>query len=125
MSTPFSGSITAPISVAIDRTYRNAGGLAYFIPTENEWYKEAYYDPDKSDAGVGGTGNILPSTILPMYLTGSTSGDTAFDAVFNDGYDQGEPNSVDNAGVLSVRGGEMHPARSSHAAAGFGLSGGL
>ena len=32
------------------------------------------------------------------------AGDTAFDAVFSDGYDQGQPNNVDNAGVLSAYG---------------------
>jgi len=28
-------------------------GTAYFIPTENEWYKAAYYDPNKNGGGPG------------------------------------------------------------------------
>lgn len=30
---------------AIDRSYRNGSGLAYVIPSEDEWYKAAYYRP--------------------------------------------------------------------------------
>jgi formylglycine-generating enzyme required for sulfatase activity len=29
-------------------------GATVWIPSENEWYKAAYYDPNKSGAGVGG-----------------------------------------------------------------------
>lgn len=29
-------------------------GATVWIPTENEWYKAAYYDPNKGGAGVGG-----------------------------------------------------------------------
>jgi formylglycine-generating enzyme required for sulfatase activity len=29
-------------------------GAKFWIPSRNEWYKAAYYDPDKSGAGVGG-----------------------------------------------------------------------
>jgi len=36
---------------AIDRGYRNAQGLAYFIPTEDEWYKAAYYKGGGTTAG--------------------------------------------------------------------------
>ena len=76
-------------------------GMVYVIPTEDEWYKAAYYDPNKS----GGAGYY-------DYPTGSDSvpdgidspGDTAFDAVFDDGYDQNHPNYVDNAGHLSPYG---------------------
>ena len=32
---------------------RNANSL-YWIPTESEWYKAAYYDPNKAGPGVGG-----------------------------------------------------------------------
>ncbi len=73
-------------------------GTAYVIPTENEWYKAAYYD--------GGTSTYY------NYPTGSDSmpdgidydGDATFDAVFSDGHDQGHPNDVDIAGVLSPYG---------------------
>ena len=30
------------------------GGAKAWIPSENEWYKAAYYDPNKGGAGVGG-----------------------------------------------------------------------
>lgn len=73
-------------------------GTVYVIPTENEWYKAAYYD--------GGTSTYY------NYPTGSDSapdgidydGDATFDAVFSDGHDQGHPNDVDIAGVLSPYG---------------------
>lgn len=29
-------------------------GAKFWIPSENEWYKAAYYDPNKGGAGVGG-----------------------------------------------------------------------
>jgi formylglycine-generating enzyme required for sulfatase activity len=38
-----SGTITA-----IDRTFRNAQDVLYVIPTENEWYKAAYFKTDAS-----------------------------------------------------------------------------
>jgi sulfatase modifying factor 1 len=94
----FTGSIANPTGVTINRDYRNSSGMAYFIPTEDEWYKAAYYD---GNAGV-----------YYNYPTGSNSvpdgidsaGDTAFDAVFWDGYNQGQPNAVTNAGVASPYG---------------------
>ena len=80
-------------------------GTAYFIPTENEWYKAAYYDPNKGGAGVGGYWDYPTRHDSPNVPDGiDFAGDTAFDAVFWDGYDQGQPNSVDNAGVLSAYG---------------------
>jgi sulfatase modifying factor 1 len=80
-------------------------GTAYFIPTENEWYKAAYYDPNKSGAGVGGYWDYPTRHDSPNAPDGiDFAGDIAFDAVFWDGYDQNGPNSVDNAGVLSAYG---------------------
>lgn len=49
-------------TLAVDRDYRNADGMAYVIPTENEWYKAAYHKND------GVTGN---------YSTYPTGSDTA------------------------------------------------
>ena len=40
----------------------------YFLPSEDEWYKAAYYDPNKGGAGVGGYWD---------YATGSDSAPTA------------------------------------------------
>ncbi len=73
-------------------------GTVYVIPTEDEWYKAAYYD--------GG------SSVYHDYPTGldtepdgiDSSTDTEFDAVFYDEYRQDHPNDVDNAGVLSPYG---------------------
>ena len=69
-------------------------GTAYFIPTQNEWYKAAYY----SATGV-----------YYDYPTGSDSvpdgidsfGDSTFDAVFADPFMQDQPNAVTSAGDLS------------------------
>ncbi len=77
--------------------YRNS--LAhYFLPSENEWHKAAYYDP------VAG--------MYHTYPTGSDSapdgidfpGDPNFDAVFYDGATNGEPNVSADAGLLSPYG---------------------
>jgi len=77
--------------------YRNAN-CAYFLPSENEWYKAAYYDPHKN----GETGGYW------LYPTGSdiaptpvASGTNAGTAVFNG---QSHPASVFQAGGLSSYG---------------------
>ena len=98
----FTGLITSPTGVTIDRaTAQSTYGTAYFIPTEDEWYKAAYYAPNK----LGGAGYY-------DYPTGSDAepdgidfdGDTVFDAVFRQGYIQGSPNDVTNAGIASPYG---------------------
>jgi formylglycine-generating enzyme required for sulfatase activity len=77
--------------------YRNR--LArYFLPSIDEWYKAAYYDPS--------------SGIYYDYPTGSNSvpdgidftGDPNFDAVFFDGGNNGQPRDIFDAGVLSPYG---------------------
>lgn len=79
--------------------FRNAN-CAYFLPSENEWYKAAFYDPSKG-SGQGGywfypTGSDTP----PTAMTGGTSAGTA---VFNQSSAQG-PSSVFQAGGLSPYG---------------------
>lgn len=72
----------------------------YFLPTDDEWFKAAY---SKND-GV--------TTHTWLYPTGSDNvpdgidfnGDTAFDAVFHQGFDQGQPNDVTNVGIASPYG---------------------
>jgi formylglycine-generating enzyme required for sulfatase activity len=72
----------------------------YFLPSEDEWYKAAYHKND------GVTANYWD------YATGSNSipdgidfsGDTAFDAVFQQGFNQGSPNAVTNVGLASAYG---------------------
>jgi formylglycine-generating enzyme required for sulfatase activity len=100
----FSGVYNTATGAIMDRQTAVATfGTAYFIPTENEWYKAAYYDPNKS--GVGGYWDYPTMQDYPTVPDGiDFSGDAAFDAVFRQDYDQGQPNSVDNTGVLSAYG---------------------
>ncbi|MCC6124824.1 MAG: SUMF1/EgtB/PvdO family nonheme iron enzyme [Pirellulales bacterium] len=44
------GAITDAALMAVTRN----GNAQYFIPNQNEWYKAAYYDPNKSGAGQAG-----------------------------------------------------------------------
>lgn len=72
----------------------------FFLPSEDEWYKAAFHKND------GVTANYWD------YATGSNAipdgldfnGDTVFDAVFNQGFDQGAPNAVTNVGLPSAYG---------------------
>ncbi len=100
----FSGVYNIATGAIMDRqTALTTFGTAYFIPTENEWYKAAYYDPNKN--GVGGYWDYPTMHDYPTVPDGiDFNGDTTFDAVFRQDYDQGQPNSVDNAGVLSAYG---------------------
>lgn len=87
-------------SVTINRNYRNAAGTAYFIPTEDEWYKAAYYDGAKKLYYDYPTGkDDVPDGI-------DFSGDPAFDAVFRDSESSPapSPNAVTSAGVASPYG---------------------
>ena len=91
-----SGEVTG-----IDRnTAMSTYGVVYVIPTENEWYKAAYYDPSKP--GYWDYPTKHDDTDPPDGL--DSSSDTEFDAVFSDGYNQGHPNNVANTGVLSAYG---------------------
>jgi formylglycine-generating enzyme len=79
--------------------YRNS--LAkYVLPSSNEWYKAAYYDPNKN-GGAGGywefpTGNDSAPTPV-------ASGTTAGTAVYGQNFSQG-PADVTQAGGLSPYG---------------------
>jgi hypothetical protein len=72
----------------------------YFLPSENEWYKAAFHKND------GVTVNYWD------YATGSNNmpdgidfnGDTAFDAVFDQGFSAAAPNAVANVGLTSAYG---------------------
>jgi len=82
----------------IQNPYRNSQAK-YFLPTLDEWYKGAYYDPTKS--GSGGywkyaTGSDLP----PTAVSGGTAQDTA---VYNQPYFS-NPADITNAGGLSYYG---------------------
>ena len=79
----------------------SAYGTVYVIPTVDEWYKAAYYDPDKP-GGAGYYNYPTKSDFTPDGI--DFNGDTVFDAVFDDGYRPTSTNDVDNAGVLSPYG---------------------
>ena len=87
------------VVTGIDRaSAQSSYGTVYFLPTENEWYKAAYYDGGTSTYYGFPTGSDATPDGIDF------NGDTEFDAVFYDGYNQGHPNNVDNAGVLSAYG---------------------
>ena len=92
-----SGVVTAIDRADAVSTY----GTVYVIPTEDEWYKAAYYDPNKS-GGAGYWGYPTGSDSAPDGI--DSAGDTEFEAVFYDGYNQGHPNDMDDAGALSPYG---------------------
>jgi formylglycine-generating enzyme required for sulfatase activity len=92
-----SGVVTAIDRADAVSTY----GTVYVIPTEDEWYKAAYYDPHK----WGGAGYYDYPTRSDSRPNGiDFAGDTQFEAVFYDGYNQGHPNDMDDAGALSPYG---------------------
>lgn len=94
MSIPTEGG--NPIS-HYDWAVTKGKSTTYFIPTEDEWYKAAYYDPDKGDRG-GYWNDPTGSDALPSPTAGGTRKNTA---VF---YFQKQPCRCDNAGCLSPYG---------------------
>jgi formylglycine-generating enzyme len=79
----------------VNNKYRNS--LAkYFLPSYNEWYKAAYYNPTNSTYYDYATGsNTAPTAVA--------SGTTAGTAVYGQSFGQG-PADVDQAGGLSPYG---------------------
>ena len=80
--------------------FRNKDAF-YFLPNENEWYKAAFYDPNKGGPGVGGywlyaTG----SNTVPAAVASGTDPNTA---VYGQPTAQG-PAPVDQSGGLSPYG---------------------
>lgn len=76
----------------------------YFLPSEDEWYKAAYYDPDHGGVGVGGYYNYATgSDTAPTTTTGGTAAGTA---VYRDGVNPNPtgPADITNAGGLSKYG---------------------
>jgi formylglycine-generating enzyme required for sulfatase activity len=83
--------------------YRNS--LAkYFLPSYNEWYKAAYYDPNKSGVGIGGyydytTGSDTAPTAV---ASGTGIGRNGNNEAVHNG--QSGPADVNQAGGLSPYG---------------------
>jgi formylglycine-generating enzyme required for sulfatase activity len=75
--------------------YRNKDAY-YFLPSENEWYKAAYYN-------AAGTNYFLYPTASSSVPTAVASGTDAGSAVYDQPIEQG-PTSVDLAGGLSAYG---------------------
>lgn len=72
----------------------------YFLPSMDEWYKAAHYDPS-ANGGAGGYWNYpTGSDTVPTAVGGGTAPGTA---VFAQPYTQG-PADIDNAGGLSPYG---------------------
>lgn len=76
--------------------FRNANAH-YYLPSENEWYKAAYYDPNKS----GGAGYWNYATGSDSVPTAVASGTTSGTAVYSG---QPGPADITNAGGLSAYG---------------------
>jgi len=77
--------------------YRNRNAR-YFLPSLDEWHKAAYYDPVAGHYWDYPTGSDdIPDGI-------NFVGDPNFDAVFNDGAFNAEPNEITNVGLLSPYG---------------------
>jgi len=74
--------------------FRNSNAH-YFLPSEDEWYKAAYYDPNKS-GGAGYWDYATGSDTAPTAVANGTSG-----AVYNG---QPGPADITNAGGLSAYG---------------------
>jgi formylglycine-generating enzyme len=77
-----------------ENLYRHKDAF-YFLPSENEWYKAAYYNP-------GGSNYFLYPTASSSVPTAVASGTSAGSAVY-DGV-AGSPAAVTNAGGLSPYG---------------------
>jgi len=78
-------------------------GTAYFIPTEDEWYKAAYH---KNNGVTGGAANYWDyptgSDSVPTAVYGGTAAGTA--VFYGNGVSPTVPANVDNAGGLSPYG---------------------
>jgi hypothetical protein len=77
-----------------ENLYRNKGAF-YFLPSENEWYKAAYYNP-------AGTNYFVYPTASSSVPTAVASGTNAGTAVYNNA--ASVPAIVDSAGGLSSYG---------------------
>lgn len=77
--------------------FRNSQAY-YFLPSADEWYKAAFYNPNSGTYHKYTTGsNDVPDGI-------DFVGDPQFDAIFNDGGFNSAPNVVANVGLLSSYG---------------------
>ena len=73
--------------------FRNSLAL-FVLPSENEWYKAAYYDPNSSSYNLYPTGNSTPTAVA----SGTAANTAVYDGVTL------QPSSVTQAGGLSAYG---------------------
>jgi hypothetical protein len=75
----------------------------YFLPSENEWYKAAYFDPSANSGSGGYWDYAIGSDTAPTMTTGGTAAGTA---VYIDGVNPNPtgPADINNAGGLSPLG---------------------
>lgn len=121
------GSITAIDRDAAMSTY----GTVYVLPTEDEWFKAAFYDPDKDDdpgtTDPGYWDYATGSDVVPTDVTGGTAPGTA---VYEGTHvEPNRPADVDNAGGLSpygtmAQGGNVQEWNESSVGGGYGVRGG-
>jgi formylglycine-generating enzyme required for sulfatase activity len=92
------GVVTGINRAAAVSTY----GTAYFLPTEDEWYKAAYYKGGGLNAGYWDHPTQDDDPNPPDGI--DYAGDPQFDAVFDDGFIQSQPSIITNVGVASAYG---------------------
>lgn len=96
------GSVVTPNALS-HNAYAALYGTTYFIPTDNEWYKAAYYNGNTGIYYTYPTG----SNTVPTAVTGGTAPGTAvFGGIGVNGIvvQPSAPANVDNAGGLSPYG---------------------
>jgi len=90
------GAVTSAALMAISR---NVGAM-YFIPSENEWYKAAYYDPNKP-GGAGYWAYPTKSSTAPSNVLSATGTNNAN---FYDEYGTGNHGFTDATNYLTAVG---------------------
>jgi formylglycine-generating enzyme required for sulfatase activity len=84
----------AYVNIGNQATFARRSNAKYFIPSEDEWYKAAYYDPNQGGPGLGGywdfaTGtNSVPSNDITETIT---PGNNVNYSIFNVGQAIGGP----------------------------------
>jgi formylglycine-generating enzyme len=59
----------AYLNIGNQTAFARQPGAKYFIPTENEWYKAAYFDPNKGGAGLPGYWDYPTKSDIPPVNT--------------------------------------------------------
>ena len=83
-------------------------GATWFLPTHDEWYKAAYYDPFDAGADAGGTPDYwfypTRSDVMPAQAAATASGDVANPGPNIANYDKGADWNGENGNVTTVGG---------------------